>query len=518
VIIIWSAGTKMTKTGKTPGNSKTDALNAQSAYKALEMVLYNLSSHVSESISNLENKTQNADNATKINISHLKESIGNLEMFVSDTLNKKTVQNELNQFDPTMVERINVEKVLRTLAQTSSSENSQEFLNYCVKNLADFYGCQFAFIGLIKESKKEVRTIAVWAGDKIVDNFEYLLEGTPCADIINMDKELIPEDASKLYSEDEMLIQMGIDSYYGSPLLTTDKGVIGLVSVMDVKPMRLNEWTAPTLGVFASRITLEIQRNNILDDLKNLNETLEARVKSRTSELERINNELAAFSYSVSHDLRAPVRTINSFTEIIKEDHINECSNELSNLLNRIENAGHRLDEIIDGLLSLTSITNNKLLRKKINLSQLIDNEIDSAISSDEDKRTIKTNIQPDVYIWGDEKLISIAIQNLVSNAYKYTSKENATEISFGISANGDNNQQTFYIKDNGAGFDIKQSKNLFKPFSRLHSDKDFAGVGIGLATTKKIFERHNGDIWAESNKGIGSTFYFHFGDSKPIN
>ncbi len=507
----------MAKTEQDP-KANPNQLSAQSAYKALEMVLYNLSSHINDSVNSIEKETQSADNITRIKVSQLKESLNQLELFISDSLLKKSVQKDANNFDTSNIERIKVDKVLRTLARTSSSENIQQFFNYCVQNLADFYGSKYAFIGLLKENRKQVRTLSVWAEDHIVDNFEYDLEGTPCAEIINMDKELIPENASSLYAEDEMLVNMGIDSYYGSPLISDEEGVIGLVSVMDVKPMVLNEWSAPTLGVFSSRITVEIQRNQIMTDLKLLNETLEERIENRTADLKNANDELSAFSYSVSHDLRAPVRTIKSFTDIMKEDYANELSDGATELLNRIESAGKRMDDIIEGLLKLANITRNKITRQKINLSQLITEEIDLAIKTGDPQRILETNITPDIHIWADINLVKIAIQNLISNAYKYTANKDSTEIHFGISKSIKSDDPVYYIKDNGAGFDMSYYKNIFKPFSRLHSDREFSGLGIGLATTKKIFERHKGDIWAESSKDDGAIFYFTFGEYKPIN
>ena len=165
-------------------------------------------------------------------------------------------------------QRRQVELVMRTLAATGSNLDIEEFYKTCVMNLAKVYDARFAFIGLLKSCKQEVITRAVWAATQYVDNFEYSLNGTPCKDILDLTVELIPSDASRLYADDAMLVDMGIDSYFGAPLIGADGQIFGLVSVMDVKPMVLNNWTAPILGVFASRIAAETERHTAMVKLR----------------------------------------------------------------------------------------------------------------------------------------------------------------------------------------------------------------------------------------------------------
>jgi signal transduction histidine kinase len=376
------------------------------------------------------------------------------------------------------------------------------------------YGCQFAFIGLITDSKKSVKTQAVWAGEGYADNFEYELEGTPCAEIINMEKELIPTNASQLYADDELLVSMNIDSYFGAPILTKEHGVIGLVSVMDVNPMELNEWTAPVLGVFASRLAIELQRKRAVDELQQLNNTLEERIIERTRDLEASNRELAAFSYSVSHDLRAPVRTINSFMNILFEDFGDQFSSEASDYLKRIKRAGTKLDNLIDDLLELSRVTRTEMLRKRVDISRLVYEEIQILKEMSPD-RNVDIRIAEKLESWGDEGLIKILFQNLLSNAWKYTAQNENPIIEIGRVESKDNNN--FFIKDNGIGFDMKYSDQLFQPFQRLHTDQEFEGNGVGLATIMRIIIRHGGEIWPESEVGKGTTFYFTLGKSIPI-
>ncbi|MGD8591962.1 MAG: EAL domain-containing protein [Gammaproteobacteria bacterium] len=169
-------------------------------------------------------------------------------------------------FDVT--QRRQVELVMQTLAGTGSNLNIEEFYKTCVMNLAKVYDARFAFIGLLKSSKQDVRTRAVWAENQYIGNFEYSLEGTPCKDVLDLTVELIPREASSLYADDAMLVDMGIESYFGAPLIGADGQLIGLVSIMDVKPMELNSWTAPILGVFASRIAAETERHTAMVKLR----------------------------------------------------------------------------------------------------------------------------------------------------------------------------------------------------------------------------------------------------------
>ena len=501
-----------------PTNSEphSEEINERSAHKVLELLLYNLTQNVSGSINSLITSSNELDSDMRLQVTNLKEALNRMELLLKAALKSKSNigEGDLSAADPDVIERIQVEKVLRTLATTTSTQDSEQFFKYCVKTLAQLYGCQYAFIGLITDSKKSVKTQAVWAGEGYADNFEYELEGTPCAEIINMEKELIPTNASQLYAGDELLVNMNIDSYFGAPILTKEHGVIGLVSVMDVNPMELNEWTAPVLGVFASRLAIELQRKRAVDELQQLNNTLEERITERTRDLEASNRELAAFSYSVSHDLRAPVRTINSFMNILFEDFGEQFPSEAVDYLQRIQRAGNKLDHLIEDLLELSRVTRTEMLRKRVNISKLVTEEV-QVLREMNPERQIEIRIADHMESWGDEGLLKILFQNLLSNAWKYTAHSENPIIEIGrVNSKEKNN---YYVKDNGIGFDMKYSDQLFQPFQRLHTDEEFEGNGVGLATIMRIINRHGGEIRPESEVGKGTTFYFTLGESKPI-
>jgi len=480
----------------------------RSAHKLLELLLYNLHQNVGNSIDTLIKSGSELDSTMRLQLANLKEAFSSMEMLINDALKNKTKLSDGNLIgvDPDVVERIQVEKVLRTLATTTSAQDLEEFFKYCVKTLAQFYDCQYAFVGLLTDNKEEVITQAVWSPEGYVENFTYKLKGTPCAEIINLEKELIPTNASTLYADDELLVSMQIDSYFGAPILTKEDGVIGLVSVMDTRPMELNEWTAPVLGVFASRLAIEIQRKLAEQDLLALNETLEKRIKERTRDLEFSNQELNAFCYSVSHDLRAPVRTINSFVDILFEDFGELMPIESQDFLRRIKRSGKKLDQLIDDLLQLSRVSRLSMSREFVDISELVKEEVQALNDAHKDKY-IDVEITPGMVAWGDEGLIRILYQNMLNNAWKYSATSPEPMIKAGVTDN--EKGKIFYVQDNGIGFDMRYAHKLFTPFQRLHSEDEFEGNGIGLATIKRIVNRHGGDVWPESAPGEGATFYF---------
>ncbi|MGD8572391.1 MAG: ATP-binding protein [Gammaproteobacteria bacterium] len=502
----------------TSQESNSDEINQRSAHKVLELLLYNFTQNISGSIGDVAKAADNLDPEQKIRITNLKEALERMELLIKAALKTKSSigEGDLTNVDPDVVERIHVEKVLRTLATTTSAKDNDAFFKYCVQTLAQLYECQYAFIGLLKPNKQAIETQAVWAGDGFAENFEYDLEGTPCAEIINLEKELIPTNASELYKDDELLVSMNIDSYFGAPIITKELGVVGLVSVMDTKPMELNEWTAPVLGVFASRLAIEIERKRAVDDLHALNESLEERIKERTHELEASNRELAAFSYSVSHDLRAPVRTINAFMDVLYEDFGEQIPEEAFDNLNRIKRAGKKLNQLIDDMLGLARVSRAEMVRQRVDIGKIARNE-QALLQEQNPDRRVEVTIMPQIQVWGDEGLLTILYQNLLSNAWKYTARnKDPAKIEVGMQK-GEHGESVFFVSDNGVGFDMRYADKLFRPFQRLHSEEEFEGNGVGLATILRIVNRHGGTIWAESEVGKGATFYFTLGESLPI-
>jgi PAS domain S-box-containing protein len=247
------------------------------------------------------------------------------------------------------------------------------------------------------------------------------------------------------------------------------------------------------------------QRKLIEEDIRKLNVEL----KQRASELETANKELEAFAYSVSHDLRAPLRTIDGFSLALMEDYAGQIPDEGQNYLMRIRTAAQRMAQLIDDLLNLSRVSRAAVEPERINLSSLAQNVVRDLQQTHRD-RIVEIAITPDLVARGDPRLMRIVLENLINNAWKFTSKQEYARIEFGIQ--DIDHQRSYFVRDNGAGFDMNYASKLFGTFQRLHANAEFPGIGIGLAIVQRIIHRHRGRVWAEGATDKGATFYFTLG------
>lgn len=250
-----------------------------------------------------------------------------------------------------------------------------------------------------------------------------------------------------------------------------------------------------------------IKRKKAEEEVKRLNANLENRVAQRTSELEAANNELSSFCYSVSHDLRAPLRRIEGFRKILYEKYKEILDENGLHYLTRIGAGAIEMSEMIDSFLRLSRSTSTTLTLDKVNLSALAQKTIDKLLEQEPD-RQLELDIQTELYAEADRRLIDILLTNLLENAWKYTKHEKLAHIKFGAVSN-QKGVNVYFVKDNGAGFDMNLAEHLFKPFTRLHKSDRFDGIGIGLTTVQRIVARHGGRVWFEAEKDKGATFYF---------
>ena len=246
----------------------------------------------------------------------------------------------------------------------------------------------------------------------------------------------------------------------------------------------------------------EISR--LYQETKRLNETLEERVATRTAELESLNRELESFSYSVSHDLRTPLRSIDGFSRALIEDGGHELSEESRGYLKRIGGAAQRMGEIIDDLLEFSHLGKAPLQDEKIDLSGAARSVFENLATQEAD-RQVDFRAEEGLTARGSPRLIRAVLENLLGNALKFTRERDRASIEFGWSEE----EAAFFVRDDGIGFDMAYADKLFNPFQRLHSPDEFEGTGIGLANVERIVERHGGRVWATSRDGAGATFYF---------
>ena len=243
------------------------------------------------------------------------------------------------------------------------------------------------------------------------------------------------------------------------------------------------------------------------EQIKKLNESL----WQYTTRLEAANKEVEAFSYSVSHDLRAPLRSINGFSQALIEDYSNKLGETGIDYLNRVRNASQRMSQLIDGILQLSRLTRTQMHIENVNMAELAI-DIINKFRKEDPSRNVDFKVQDGLVTKGDKNLLQILLENVLGNAWKFTSKKSNAKIEFGKTKK--KNEIVFFIKDNGAGFDVKYIDKLFVPFQRLHDD-EFSGDGIGLGIVSRIIRRHGGQIWAEGEVGKGAIFYFKLGGKK---
>jgi light-regulated signal transduction histidine kinase (bacteriophytochrome) len=280
----------------------------------------------------------------------------------------------------------------------------------------------------------------------------------------------------------------------------------------EVQPYRADEIELAV--AFASHAAITIENARLYEQIQRQAVELEDRVAERTAELAVVNRELEAFVYSVSHDLRAPLRGINGYAVALMEDCGPQLGPDGQHYLGRIREAGQWMGQLIDDLLGLSRISRSELVVHQVHLDDLA-REIALELAGIEPARQVEFAIADGLVVQGDPRLLRVALQNLLGNAHKFTSKQPRARIELGA-VDREDGTRAFYVRDDGIGFDMDDVGRLFVPFQRLHSAAGFEGDGIGLATVKRILERHGGSIWAEGVTGQGATFYFTVGTRDP--
>jgi signal transduction histidine kinase len=280
----------------------------------------------------------------------------------------------------------------------------------------------------------------------------------------------------------------------------------GIISVYSARPREFGGETVALLESAANVISSAIEIRRGGEALLESQNLLEQRVVERTAELKAANDELETFSYSVSHDLRAPLRGIDGFSLALLEDYSNDLPPTAQGYLRRLRQSAQRLGRLIDDMLELSRVSRQPLDLRRVDLSQVAQSVVDELRLADPTRNAIVT-INDGLAGWGDTRLIHRVLQNLLGNAWKYTSTREVGHVEFGLTTS--RGAPAFFVKDDGVGFDMAYAGKLFSPFQRLHREEDFPGTGVGLATVRRIISRHGREVWIESILNGGTTVFF---------
>jgi PAS domain S-box-containing protein len=359
----------------------------------------------------------------------------------------------------------------------------------------------------LKESEVRLRTLstATFEGIAVTEKGKFTDGNQQLADILGYElDEMIGLEVVKCVAPEDIdlvqgKIRSGVEEPYEHRALRKD----GEVVFVETRP-KMMEIDGIPIRVTAIRDITE--RKQAEEEIRKLNDELEQRVANRTAELEATNQELEAFAYSISHDLRAPLRAITSFSEILQQEYEEGLDKEGKIYLSRVQANARRMNQLIDDLLALSRLGRTEMRFITANLAHIA-KRIYLDVSKQELDREIDFQIHDVPLVKVDTSLIEVALTNLLGNAVKFTCGKKTAKIRFGFQERKEG--QVFYIKDNGVGFDMKYADKLFSPFQRLHTESEFEGTGIGLAIVHRIIQRHGGEIWADSKPGEGTTFYF---------
>jgi len=360
------------------------------------------------------------------------------------------------------------------------------------------------------------------ATDLPISLISYVLR-TNTEQVLQDDTDSIISSANTAFIEDPYLQAHQPKSVLCIPVNYREKmiGALYLENMLSYKAFPQARFDIIKMLLGQAAISFENAR--LFNEVSELNTGLEEKVLLRTQELhqsneelngavkdlEEANKELDSFSYSVSHDLRAPLRTIKGFSNVLMEDYASDLEPEAQIMLKKVVTSANSMNELITGLLDLSRVQKQALIRSDIPLSEMADAIVQDLQSHNTSKK-VTVNVQPGMRANGDPRMLGSVLDNLLNNAWKYSSKTELPEIS--ITQQYIKSKDTFVVKDNGAGFDMARIDQLFVSFQRLHADKDFVGTGVGLATVKRIINKHGGEIWAEAEVGKGATFYFTLG------
>lgn len=379
-------------------------------------------------------------------------------------------------------------------------------------HMAQAIGADMVTVGELQADGR-VQTLAVWRDGGAGSNYTYMPTGSPCADTLaQAGLNVISSELAQRYAQYPALAQSDYQAYAGQTLRDEDGSPIGLINAFWRRPVELPNDARALLAIFASRANAELIRLRRDREIQRLNSSLEQRVRERTAELHKLNAELDSFAYSVSHDLKSPLRAIDGFSALLQDSLGERLTPSEREVFGRILAATTRMAKLIADLLALARVSQGDLQRQPVDLSSMAQ-AILQREQARQPQRRLSWRIAPGLKAVADERLARIALENLMSNAVKYTRDQPEAQIDLSQAPAAPGQPATFVLRDNGCGFDMAYAHLLFQPFQRLHMPGDgFEGTGIGLATVRRVLERHGGHIRGMSSPGQGATFHFSFG------
>jgi PAS domain S-box-containing protein len=404
--------------------------------------------------------------------------------------------------------RRRLEESRRTLLAATAGVSGADFFRTLVSHLSAACHVRSAFVGELLPSGERMRAISVWTDGGHHSPFEYPLDGTPSAEILAHGTQFYPDRLGERFPKvAPTWAAVAPVSYLGMPLIGTSGKPTGVLAILHDQPIDLSENVLSILSIFAARASVELERIHAEAEIRRLNAELEQRVADRTSELQAANEELESFSYSVSHDLRAPLRHVSGFVELLHRDAGAALQGAARDHLGEIAGAASRMGTLIDNLLEFSRVGRAGLHCVDVDLDSLV-REVTAHLSHEAADRRIVWDAGPLPMVHGDRNLLWQVFYNVLANAVKYTRPRETARIELGALPAATADQIVCFIRDNGVGFDMRYADKLFGVFQRLHAASAFEGTGIGLANVQRIVQRHGGRVWAEGIVGAGATFY----------
>ncbi|MBP1907945.1 PAS domain S-box protein [Methanolobus bombayensis] len=444
----------------------------------------------------------------KVTVAIVKSSDGKPLYFIAmieDIDSRKQAEAEILQYN----ERLNMLHHIDT--DIISSVSSEKIAEKVVKQLRKLVPCDSARLRLFDASTKQAVILAADSDKptKLSTGTHNSIDSFLLFDkLLSGETLLIPDINKQIKSGTQIsnvVLEENIRSCLVVPLIIEDE----LIAILNLSSTEYDFFTKEheqLVEEVAKQLSIALHQSKLREQISQHADELEQRVVERTSQLEAANKELEAFTYSVSHDLRAPLRAIDGFSRIITEDYESNLDDEGMRLLNVIRTNTQKMDKLITDLLGLSRVGRNEMNCVQVNMRSLVSSVLNELMANEEkDNFVFNVSDIPDSY--ADSALIKQLWTNLLSNAIKYSSTQEKAIVEVGSYT--EDGMNVYYIKDNGVGFDSKYVHKLFGIFQRLHSEKEFPGTGVGLAIVQRIAKRHGGDVWAEGESDKGATFYF---------